>query len=94
MNLTHTYKYKKQSALVYFAKAFVKQTKRTFSLILTGRAVKEMPLQKLSTRRAMPPLSEICTFSPWTEWKLSGGKLLVVTHPPELEPATQKRIFE
>jgi len=38
--------------------------KRTFSLILTGRAVNEMPLQKLSTLLAMPPFSEIWTFSP------------------------------
>jgi hypothetical protein len=66
----------------------------TFSLILTGRELKAIPLQKLSTRLAMVPSREILMFSPWTLWKSSGGRLFVPPpFDPDLEAATKKSPF-
>ena len=52
----------------------------TFSLTLTGLALKATPLQKDSTRLAMEPSRETLTFSPWMEWNPKGGRLFGV--PP------------
>lgn len=65
-------------------------SKSTFSFTLTGRLLKAIPLQKLSTRLATVPSLEIRIFSPWTLWNSSGGKLLVLWYCEEDRDAVTK----